>query len=65
MDQIRIFTNFDVSSLEAEVNEWLRENKNKIISIKSNMVSKGSHPGSVTDMMERTIVIHYEAKVDD
>jgi len=62
MDQIKIFTDFDVSSLESEVNEWLRQNKNKVKSIHSNMVTKGNHPGSVTDMMEWMI---YEAASEE
>ncbi len=60
MDQIRIFTHFDVSSIESEVNQWLKENPVKIISINSSMVPKKSQHGSVSDMMEWMVVIHYQ-----
>ncbi len=60
MNQIRIFTHFDVTSLETDVNQWLKDNPVKIVNIISNVVSKGSQHSSVSDMMEWMVVIHYQ-----
>jgi len=63
MQQIRIFTNFDVSSLENEINEWLKEHPRiEITGFNSSMVSKGSPAGAVGDVMDRMVVILYKAE---